>query len=123
MLPDERRGDARLVWPCSQRAPQESLHDRITVQRKMLWALADTVSTSTLVSEEFYNNLPFKDPIAPHGNTVILAGNGTKMDLKRYTLLQFDVYGHTVYHKVGVVSDLGLDFILGASFLKAHGCT
>ena len=93
-----------------------------TVQRKMLWALADTGSTSTLISEEFYNNLKFKDPIEPPGNTVILAGNGTKMDLKGYTLLQFDVHGHTVYHEVGVVRDLGLDFILGASFLKAHGC-
>ena len=61
--------------------------------------------------------------MAPPGSTVVVAGDGKILDLQGWTVLNFEIAGQTLYHEVGVVKDLPLEFLIGGELMKPHACT
>ena len=91
-----------------------------SVQNKNLWVLADTGSSRNLMSEKFWKQLPIPPKLSPSGSTVVVAGDGKILDLLGWIILNFDIAGQTVYHEVGVVKDLPLEFLMGGEVMKSH---
>ncbi len=93
------------------------------IQDQLIWALADTGSAGNIIDKKFYDRLPEKPPIRPAGSSRLVAGNGTVMELLGFITLIFRPAGHFACHEVQVVGDLdGLDFVVGATWMKKHGC-
>ena len=93
------------------------------IQDKHIWALADTGSCRNLMSENFYKLLPVPSKIFPPGHTIVVAGDGKVLDLLGWALFNFEIGGKNLYHEVGIVRDLPVDFLLGRELRKPHGCS
>ena len=70
------------------------------------------------MSEKFWKTLPVPAKIQPPGSTVVVAGDGKILDLVGWAILNFEIAGHTVYHEVGIVKDLPLEFLVGGELMK-----
>ena len=93
-----------------------------TVQDRDVLTLADTGSCRNLMSESFWKSLPVQGILAPPGSTVVVAGDGKNLDLLGWLLVKFTIGGRPLYHEVGIVHDLPLDFLLGGEFMVPHTC-
>ena len=49
----------------------------------------------------------------PPGPTVVVAGDGKILDLLGWVILKFEINGQILYHEVGVVNHLPLEFMIG----------
>ena len=61
--------------------------------------------------------------MSPPGSTVVVAGDGKVLELLGYVILNFSIASQTVYHGVGIVKDLPVEFLIGGELMKPHGCT
>ena len=61
--------------------------------------------------------------LTPAGSTVVVAGDGKILDLQWLAVLNFEIAEQTLYHEVGVVKDLPLEFLIGGELMKSHDCT
>ena len=93
-----------------------------SVQDKNVWTLADTGSCRNLMSNAFWESLPIHDVLTPPGSTVVVAGDGKTLDLLGWATIRFEIAGRALYHEVGIVRDLPLDFLLGGEFMRPHQC-
>ena len=93
-----------------------------TVQDREILTLADTGSCRNLMSKAFWMSLPAQDTLAPPGSTVVVAGDGKTLNLLGWSLVKFEIAGRPLYHEVGVVEDLPIDFLLGGEFMSPHTC-
>ena len=75
------------------------------------------------MSEKFWKALPIPVTLTPPGSTVVVAGDGIILDLLGWTILNFEIAGQTVYHEIGVVKDLPVEFLIGGELMKPHACT
>ena len=94
-----------------------------SIQNRNLWALADTGSCRNLMSEKFWKALPIPVILTPPGSTVVVAGDGKILDLLGWTIINFEIAGQTVYHEIGVVKDLPVEFLIGGELMKPHSCS
>ena len=93
------------------------------VQDKNIWILADTGSCRNLISENFWNSLPLHSQLAPPGATIVVAGDGNVLQLVGWAILKLEILGKQLYHEVGIVKDLPVNFLLGGELMTPHACT
>ncbi len=69
-----------------------------------------------------WGRLPVRPSLTPPGSTRIIAGNGEPLGLLGLITLRFTIAGQEVFHEVGIVQGLPVDFIIGGEFFFNHCC-
>ena len=121
--PEVYTSDDVLFTGVNQSASRLLLWTLVTVQDRNQWALVDTGSCKNLISEGFFKKLPLPSHMAPPGHTVVVAGDGQKLELEGWVILKLEVTGRPLYHQFGIVKGLPVDILLGGELMRPHACT
>ena len=61
--------------------------------------------------------------MAPPGHTVVVAGEGQRLELEGWVILKVEVTKRPVYHQFGIVNGLPVEILLGGEIMRPHACT
>ena len=95
---------------------------QVGIQGDSIKTLGDTGSCRNLMSYSMWDKLKIRPTLTPPGSTRIIAGNGEPLGLVGWITLRFTIAGHEVFHEVGIVKGLPVDFIIGGEFFFNHSC-
>ena len=93
----------------------------VQIQIRCLWALADTGSCRNLMTESLFNSLQVQPHFLTRTSLNVIVGNGATLEVLGWCILRFAIIDRIVFHQVGIVRGLPVDFIVGGEIMKPHG--